>query len=73
MAHTLLLPTTPTDSMFAGVAVYHPLTDPLCAHRHMQAEIYYITEGEGIMTIDGEERKVGKGDAVLFGGLRSIG
>ncbi|MEK7516942.1 MAG: cupin domain-containing protein [Patescibacteria group bacterium] len=28
-------------------------------------EIYYIIEGEGIMTVNGEERKVSRGDAII--------
>lgn len=28
-------------------------------------EIYYILEGEGIMTVDDEEKKVSKGDAII--------
>ena len=36
-------------------------------HYHRQAEeIYYITEGEGLMEVDGAERRVGVGDAVLI-------
>jgi mannose-6-phosphate isomerase-like protein (cupin superfamily) len=33
---------------------YHPQTE----------EIYYITSGRGVMTIDGETRSVGPGDAI---------
>src|SRR6266702_772200 len=28
-------------------------------------EIYYLTEGEGIMTVDGDERRVRPGDAII--------
>jgi mannose-6-phosphate isomerase-like protein (cupin superfamily) len=35
---------------------YHPLTE----------EIYYILEGAGRMTIDGESRDVGPGDAIAI-------
>lgn len=35
---------------------YHPLTE----------EIYYIQEGRGRMTIDGDERDVGPGDAIAI-------
>ena len=28
-------------------------------------EIYYIVEGQGIMTVDGEEKKVASGDAII--------
>ncbi|TVY36379.1 Dimethlysulfonioproprionate lyase [Lachnellula subtilissima] len=67
--HTLFSsPATPSDSLCAGVAVCPPLTGHLCAHRHTQAEVYYITEGQGIVTIDGKDSRVEKGDAVFIAG-----
>jgi mannose-6-phosphate isomerase-like protein (cupin superfamily) len=36
-------------------------------HRHLKTEeIYYITHGQGRMTIDGESRDVGPGDAIAI-------
>jgi mannose-6-phosphate isomerase-like protein (cupin superfamily) len=36
-------------------------------HYHrVSEEIYYIVEGSGLMELDGEERPVGVGDAVLI-------
>ena len=36
-------------------------------HYHkLSEEFYYVLEGEGLMEIDGEERQVGVGDAVLI-------
>jgi mannose-6-phosphate isomerase-like protein (cupin superfamily) len=36
-------------------------------HHHLVSEeIYYIVEGAGLMEIDGEERHVGVGDAILI-------
>lgn len=36
-------------------------------HYHKRSEeIYFICEGEGMMEIDGEVRKVGPGDAILI-------
>lgn len=36
-------------------------------HRHLVSEeIYYIVEGAGLMEIDGEERAVAVGDAILI-------
>lgn len=37
-------------------AHYHPCTE----------EIYYILEGAGVMTIDGEQREIGPGDAIAI-------
>jgi len=35
-------------------------------HHPVAEEIYYITSGEGIMTINGASRRVGKGDAIVI-------
>ncbi|KAJ5172135.1 Cupin 2 conserved barrel [Penicillium capsulatum] len=64
--HTLFSqPQTPTSDLSAGVAVCPPKTGHLCAHRHRQAEIYYILEGEGEVTIDGVTSRVSK-DSTVF-------
>lgn len=35
-------------------------------HKHLNnEEIYYIIDGVGIMTVDGEEKKVTSGDAII--------
>ena len=34
-------------------------------HR-LSEEFYYVTDGRGVMEIDGDEREVGPGDAVLI-------
>lgn len=35
-------------------------------HKHLgNEEIYFIVEGKGIMTVDGEKRKVSSGDAII--------
>ena len=36
-------------------------------HYHREAEeIYFLLEGSGTMELDGEERRVGPGDAILI-------
>jgi len=35
-------------------------------HHPVAEEIYYITAGEGVMTINGASRRVGKGDAIVI-------
>jgi mannose-6-phosphate isomerase-like protein (cupin superfamily) len=35
-------------------------------HHRVSEEIYYIVAGSGLMEIDGEERPVGVGDAILI-------
>jgi mannose-6-phosphate isomerase-like protein (cupin superfamily) len=37
-------------------------------HRLKSSELYYILEGEGLMHIDGEEKKVAKGTVLLVPG-----
>lgn len=57
----------PTDSMSAGVAEV-PAGGQLHLHRHAQPELYYILEGTGIMSIDGQERLVTAGAAIFIPG-----
>lgn len=65
--HTLFSqPRTPTSDLSAGIAVCPPRTGHLCPHRHTQAEIYYIIEGEGEVTIDGVVSLVEKGSSVFI-------
>ena len=35
-------------------------------HRLAQTEVYYVVAGSGVVHIDGEQRQVGAGDAVLI-------
>lgn len=58
---------TDTDSMTAGIALVHP-GDALNPHQHTPAEIYFILQGEGIMTLDATEHTVRAGDAVFIPG-----
>ncbi|KAJ5672235.1 hypothetical protein N7507_001362 [Penicillium longicatenatum] len=67
--HTLFsAPKTNTSDMSAGIAVCSPRTGHLCPHRHKQAEIYYIIEGQGEVTIDGVKSPVSKGSTVFIPG-----
>lgn len=67
--HTIFShPQTSTSDLSAGIAVCPPRTGHLCAHRHEQAEIYYILEGNGDMTIDGVVSQVSKGSTVFIPG-----
>jgi quercetin dioxygenase-like cupin family protein len=58
---------TPTGDMSAGIADYDP-GDELRAHRHAQSEIYYIVEGEGLMTIEGQATRVTAGTVIFIPG-----
>lgn len=48
-------------------------------HKHIgNEEVYYIVEGEGLMSVDGQEKVVGPGDAIItysgsMHGLKNIG
>lgn len=65
--HTLISsPQTDTTDLSAGIAVCPPKSGNLCAHRHSQAEIYHILEGEGEVTIDGVVRRVSAGSTVFI-------
>ena len=59
--------TAPTDTLTAGVAEMEP-GDWLGHHRHEPAEVYYIFQGEGTVTLGGEERVVKAGSAVFIPG-----
>ena len=59
--------TTPTDSMTAGVAELAK-GGFLAPHRHPQAEVYYVLEGQGTFTVDGEVHAVGAGTALFIPG-----
>ncbi|KAL3490405.1 RmlC-like cupin [Aspergillus germanicus] len=61
-------PKTPTTDLSAGIAVCPGYSGYLCSHHHAQAEIYYILEGRGIVTIDGVRYDVEKGSAVFIPG-----
>ncbi|KAJ6120064.1 RmlC-like cupin domain-containing protein [Penicillium sp. IBT 18751x] len=65
--HTLFSqPPSPDSELCAGIANCPPGNGHLCAHRHVQAEIYYIIEGEGEVTIDGVKHHVTKGSSVFI-------
>lgn len=67
--HTLFsTPTTNTSDLSAGIAICPPRTGHLCAHRHKQAEIYHILEGEGDLTIDRKTSRVNAGSTVFIPG-----
>lgn len=59
---------TPTSSMSAGVAELVPGESSLNLHRHEPAELYYILEGTGILTIEGVETVVTAGSAAFIPG-----
>ena len=60
---------TPTDSLTCGIAELPPNdAGPSGLHRHAPAELYYILEGDGILTIDGTQYPVSTGSAAFIPG-----
>lgn len=53
-----------TSQLGAGVAVLAP-GGWLATHRHRPAEVYVVTAGTGIVTVDGADHPVGPGSAVF--------
>jgi len=67
--HTIFSsPQTPTDALCCGVAHCRPGDGILHHHRHTQAEIYHITEGKGVVYIEGKEYDVEAGSSVFIPG-----
>jgi quercetin dioxygenase-like cupin family protein len=58
---------SPTNAITAGLAELDP-GGWLGLHRHVPAEIYYVLEGTGILTLEGIEHQVGPGMAVFIPG-----
>ena len=58
---------SPTDSLTGGIAELEP-GGWLGLHRHDPAEIYYVIEGRGILTLAGRDYAVGPGSAVFIPG-----
>jgi mannose-6-phosphate isomerase-like protein (cupin superfamily) len=59
---------TPTDSMSAGIMEIPPDGGILKPHRHEQAEIYFVFEGTGLLTIDGVAATITPGMAAFIPG-----
>lgn len=65
--HTLIsAPNTETSDLSVGIAICPPNIGQLCAHRHDQAEVYHILEGEGEITIDGFSTDVIAGSTIFI-------
>ncbi len=58
---------TPTEALTAGIAELQA-GGWLGLHRHDPAEIYYVLEGQGLVTLEGTEHRVGPGSAVFIPG-----
>lgn len=59
---------TPTDSMTAGIMEIAADGGELKPHRREPAEIYYVLEGKGVLTIEGVEPVIAVGAAVFIPG-----
>src|SRR6266550_4271123 len=55
------------DAVSLGYSLAHAVVKPFEAslpHKLRSSEVYYILEGEGLLTVDGETVIVGPGDSV---------
>jgi quercetin dioxygenase-like cupin family protein len=64
---TLANGSTPAPGLTAGVAVMQA-GGWLGRHRHDPAETYYVLEGEGVLTLDGEDHHLTPGAVVFIPG-----
>jgi quercetin dioxygenase-like cupin family protein len=64
---------TQSSALTLGVACVSQ-GQSLRAHRHEQAEAYFVLQGSGVVTVDGSPRTVGPGTAVFLpgGAIHSI-
>lgn len=60
-------PGTPTDSLVCGVAMMEA-GDTFALHSHDHAEVYFGLEGEGDVTIDGQQHRLAPGIALFIPG-----
>lgn len=55
-----------------GIVVHHFVTrettpeNPFAPHKHAVPELWYIIDGEGLVTIDGGEHPVESGDLIVI-------
>lgn len=63
---------TPTDRLVTGVAELDE-GGFLALHRHEQTETYYVTSGEGVVTLEGTEQPVRTGSTVFIPGSAEHG
>jgi mannose-6-phosphate isomerase-like protein (cupin superfamily) len=59
---------TPTTSMSAGIMEIPPNGGTLEPHHHPQAEIYFVAEGAGLLSINGIETRITTGMAAFISG-----
>jgi quercetin dioxygenase-like cupin family protein len=58
---------TPTHALTTGILEIAPGAR-LALHRHAPPEVYYICEGNAVVTLDGADHPVGAGAAVFIPG-----
>jgi quercetin dioxygenase-like cupin family protein len=58
---------TPTRELTTGFAVV-PVGGWLGLHRHTASETYFVLQGEGVLTLEGQEHALHRGSTVLIPG-----
>jgi mannose-6-phosphate isomerase-like protein (cupin superfamily) len=56
---------TPSEALTAGIAIFEP-GGHLALHRHAPAELYFVLEGIGIVSLEGVDHPVRPGDCVYI-------
>lgn len=60
-------PATPSDSLVCGIAMMSA-GDTFVLHSHAHAEVYFGLEGEGDVTINGQQHRLAPGVALFIPG-----
>ena len=56
---------TPTEGLVLGIAEVPPGT-ALLRHTHVEPETYFVTDGKGIMSIEGKDSEITTGSSIYI-------
>src|SRR5579862_5006427 len=61
-----LLPAAGLSAPFGATHCVIPVGGSTSPHDHFEGETFYVTHGQGLMSIDDESRPVGAGDLIIL-------